>query len=652
MRFNKTLVTIAVTASFTCQLSYAQQNQQQKTQSLQSSIEKIVVIGRRDDSLLNLASHIKTIDSSEIINSNATNLTQVLRNQAGIQVSDSNSGAVFSMRGFGSGQAANNTLILIDGRRINNIDIAAPAINAIGLSQVERIEILSASAGVLYGDQAVGGVINIITQSTLNSGGDISIASGNFNHKKASVNYSNTVNEHWRYSVSANTNNSDNYRKHNANKTRSIIAKLEKNIDGLNWYLESSYFDNERQLAGSLTKKQFEHDPRQVNPSNIKDHFHDKTKALGSGLTYQFNKVWRLNSEFSYKKSDVNGIGRGQKNRNQRTLLSFSPKIVGSFITKDGELSLLLGSDVNKGKSQFLNGRSNTQTLLSTYTQASVPLTKGINYVVGGRYAKVKDDLIDTEVYPNGTHLDESATAFELGLNYRPTQQQRLYLRAESNFRFAKVDEQAYTSPNVHGLKPQTGRSFEFGWNRNSQTQNLGINLYRLALKDEIVFDATADKPYPKAPFNGANINAQASTRYGADIDWKWQVNPWLNLQSNYHYIDATFSTGKNKGKALPWIAKHSGQLQAQIDLNKQWRLFLQANYMGDRFTNGDNTNSAPKLAGYWLSNLAINYQTDRWRTSFKVNNMLNEKYASAAFGNSYYVGDGRNWLLSINYKI
>ena len=91
----------------------------------------------------------------------------MLRARAGIQVSDtSGGGPSFSLRGFTGGQAANNTLILVDGvRRLNKQGgVSFNQVSSILISQIERVEILSGSAGVLYGDQAVGGVINIITK--------------------------------------------------------------------------------------------------------------------------------------------------------------------------------------------------------------------------------------------------------------------------------------------------------------------------------------------------------------------------------------------------------------------------------------------------------------------------------------------------------
>ena len=93
--------------------------------------EHLVVIGRSDNTPLNIAANVNVIDAAAIEMSGATSVTEVLRGQSGIQISDNNIGTSFAMRGFSASTAVNNTLILLDGRRLNNIDIAAPSLNAI-----------------------------------------------------------------------------------------------------------------------------------------------------------------------------------------------------------------------------------------------------------------------------------------------------------------------------------------------------------------------------------------------------------------------------------------------------------------------------------------------------------------------------------------
>src|SRR5437867_5995526 len=113
------------------------------------------------------------ITRAEIERSPGQTVQDVLAREPGIQVT-SLFGSVngvqttVDMRGFGATSTA-NTLVLINGRRLNDIDIAGVDFSTIPLNSIERIEITRGNSGaVLYGDGAVGGVINIITKTGVN----------------------------------------------------------------------------------------------------------------------------------------------------------------------------------------------------------------------------------------------------------------------------------------------------------------------------------------------------------------------------------------------------------------------------------------------------------------------------------------------------
>ncbi|GCF88390.1 TonB-dependent receptor [Shewanella sp. M-Br] len=616
--------------------------------------EHLVVIGRSDKTPLNIAANVNVIDAAAIEMSGATNLTDVLRGQSGIQISDNNIGTSFAMRGFSASTAVNNTLILLDGRRLNNIDIAAPSLNAIPLNQVDRIEILSGSAGVLYGDQAVGGVINIVTKSPENTGGSVQLSGGSFDTYEGRGDVSGAINKDWRYFFTGSYNQGDNYRQHNANETGSILGRIQYKTATDSFFVETSYYDNDRENPGSLTEKQFKDDPRAS--SNKVEYAHEMTTAARTGYQHQLNQNWALAADLDYSDTLVSSLNWGANSHNTRSLLMFSPKALANYSTRQGELNLVTGLDISRGKADFdTMARSNVQQMQSAYLQATVPLSHTLSYVVGGRYARVTDELVDGNVYPNGMDLDENAHAFELGLNYRPTAEHRLYVRADDNFRFAKVDEQAYTSPGVFGLKPQTGRSYEAGWDWAVASQTLRVSLYRLDLEDEIVYDSSAVKPIG-GNFNGANVNADASRRYGAGADWDWQITKALQLGLEYNYTNAEFTDGANDGKELSWVAKHTGRGYVSMDFAEHFQVFAEAIYTGDRFIEGDNANQGDKLASYVLGNLALNYNRDAWLASLRIDNVFDKDYVSAGYyggdwGDSYYSGRGRDIRFTVGYR-
>ncbi|QYJ93007.1 TonB-dependent receptor [Shewanella spartinae] len=621
--------------------------------------ETITVIGRSENTPINIAANVNVIDAAAIELSGATNLTDLLRGQSGIQVSDSNSGAVFAMRGFSASQAVNNTLILLDGRRLNNIDIAAPSIGAIGLNQVERVEILSGSAGVLYGDQAVGGVINIITKAPKDNGGSLQLSGGSFDTFEAKAEGSVAINDNWRLYGAANHLKSDNYRDHNASKTSSVLGRLQYDDEVQQFFAEASHYDNHRELAAALNDDQLKQNPRQMGDLKQGDLFidaylHEMTTAARTGYQRQLNEAWSLGADLNYSDTLTTGLSTwNTSRRDTRSLLEFKPKAVANIKTDNGELKLVTGLDLSRGEATFSN-RSNVQKLASAYVQATVPLTESFSYVVGGRYAEVTDELVDASAYPNGIDLDQDAHAFELGINYRPSQQHRFYLRADDNFRFAKVDEQAYTPASIQGLKPQTGRSYEAGWDLLLERNTLRLSAYRLDLEDEIVFDPSAETPVGGS-FPGANVNADASRRYGVSADWDWQATQDLLLGLEYNYIDAEFTEGANEGKALSWVAKNSGRGYVSYDVYEHLQLFAEAVYTGERYMEGDNANQGDKLDAYTLANIAINYSRDAWLASLRVDNLLDKEYVSSGYfstwGSGYYPGTGRALRLTASYR-
>ena len=117
-------------------------------------------------------SSTKVYTQDFISNSTASNLAELMGNIPGIQYRDLYGGAgqinaTIDMRGFGAVAKA-NTLIMINGRKLNDLDMGGMSWDLIPAETIEKIEVIPGNAGsVLYGDGAVGGVINIITKNAL-----------------------------------------------------------------------------------------------------------------------------------------------------------------------------------------------------------------------------------------------------------------------------------------------------------------------------------------------------------------------------------------------------------------------------------------------------------------------------------------------------
>jgi vitamin B12 transporter len=114
-------------------------------------------------------SDVQIIDAEEIARSAGASLTSLLQARAGIEIS-STGGAGQPSGIFMRGTNSNHAVILVDGVRINSATSGTTALEHIPLNQIERIEIVSGAASSLYGADAIGGVIHIMTNRSHDTG--------------------------------------------------------------------------------------------------------------------------------------------------------------------------------------------------------------------------------------------------------------------------------------------------------------------------------------------------------------------------------------------------------------------------------------------------------------------------------------------------
>jgi vitamin B12 transporter len=160
--------TTVVSFLFVAQSVFAQE----KTQS----IDPIIVTANRIPQTLSSAlSDVQIIDAEEIARSAGASLTALLQARAGIEIS-STGGAGQPSGIFMRGTNSNHVVILLDGVRINSATSGTTALEHIPLNQIERIEIVSGAASSLYGADAIGGVIHIMTNRSHYAGDKLQLS--------------------------------------------------------------------------------------------------------------------------------------------------------------------------------------------------------------------------------------------------------------------------------------------------------------------------------------------------------------------------------------------------------------------------------------------------------------------------------------------
>jgi len=131
------------------------------------------------------SSNISVITRAEIERSPARSIPDLLKTVAGLDVrplyGSMGIDATVDIRGTGE-TAGSNTLILIDGQRLNPVDMGSIKWETIPLSVIRQIEIVRGSGSVLYGDRAAAGVINIITDKSDKLRASIKAEGGSFGY--------------------------------------------------------------------------------------------------------------------------------------------------------------------------------------------------------------------------------------------------------------------------------------------------------------------------------------------------------------------------------------------------------------------------------------------------------------------------------------
>ena len=625
----------------------------------------VVSATRSEQSDLTIRTNIAIIDQNEIKRSGATNIAELLRGHTGLVVSDTfgdGSKVNVGIRGFGETANA-NTLVLLDGRRLNNQDGANPDIYSISLADIERIEVIYGSAGVLYGDQAVGGVLNIVTKDPTKQEVNVDVNYGSYQHVDLKVHASDVMDNGLFYKFIAEDRQSDNYRDHNEKDFQQLSARLGLNYAKGSVYGEFQYIQDNLDTAGALFQTDIDVDRQQSLATFQNDFTNTKTNVGRLVINHELVNNWSLEAEVTARHSD--GVFRlssvtaaeTQDAYQSREISEFMPRLIGALPFNNSEMLITFGADLIESD-YFLSSRfgdqSNKQDVSGIYVQGVVPVMDDMDIIVGARYSEVENYLQDGYSYPSGQSVKDDVTVKEIGLLYRLSNNLNLNFRYDENFRFAKVDEFMMSAlPPTYSpiiLKTQMGDSFEMSMDLALNNLFVKAALFQLDLQNELAFD----------PVNGANINIDSTSRRGIKLDAEYQLNNDVDIGGSISYLDAEIESGIFANKAIPLVADKQARFYANYSVTEQAGLFAEVMYTGERVFSGDFSNILQSMPAYKVVNVGSHFTSENVTYKLRINNLLNEEYsefgalwtdyASTTLG-TFYPSPERNIMAGVNIK-
>ncbi|MEA1607725.1 TonB-dependent receptor family protein [Pseudomonas spirodelae] len=593
---------------------------------------------------------VKVIDRKQIEETAASSLIDVLRAQAGLQIRDTmgdGNRAALSLRGFGE-NAANNTLVLVDGRRLNQPSQAGPDFNSVPLANIERIEIIRGAGTVLYGDQAVGGVINIITRTPSSNEAYIESSIGSHDLEAYRGHISQQLGAGFSLYASGETRNTDNYRDHNNANYSNAFARLRYDHDSGHALYEYQTVNDELLYPGSLSLAERRADRKASYDANSNGYNNSKTQVHRFALEQQLDNVWT--THFDYSQSDQDGIGSFNYGSFVSPFIqgtrieTFSPRITARFDNSLGNAEWLLGHDHISSDYEY-NATAFQQTLRDWYTQFSQSLGNDVTLTLGYRNSEADDNNKSEQL----KHRDnEDSTS--IGLSWQANQQTRVFIKREDVLRWANVNDNAFTLPDVVFLKPQTGVSWESGIEWQDGVQRYQATLYRMDLQDELMYDSEIVNPLGFQG-KGANINLDKTRRDGLLLESERQLTKRLSIGGQYSFTDAQYRAGSFKGNDVPWVAPHSASAHLSYEILPGLKSYVEAVYTGNRYYSGDDANSQQKAGGYTLLNAALSYDYRQFNSKLRVNNLTGKQYDAFGFINSRYPAPEEQVQLSVGYR-
>lgn len=629
----------------------------------------IVITPTRTEQAENKSSatvYVMTVEDIE--NSGAVTTSELIRGIPGVQIDDlfgNGTQVNVSVRGF-SATANANTLVLVNGRRLNHSDTAAPDLHHVFPRDIERIEVMVGSAGTLYGDQAVGGVINIITKKSVDNFHQASVRVGSFDYSGVEFNSSRQLSDSLGYRLSAENFETDHYRDHNAQTNTNFNGLLEYSEGSNALYLEVQAIDDELELPGALVEADYEDDPTQINPGFADDFINEETHVYRLGYKRNLG-AHDFSIDATGRETDADVRQSFQNTPSpedgsiDRKHEAVNPKLSG-VIFAAVETPYVVGIDMERTDfdleipNQFFTSQANNeQEVDSLYFQVMPRLTETLQLTFGMRRSSLDNELHYFDALSNevDTDVDEDITVAELGLAWFLDQQTRISIRYDENFRFAKIDEFSQTlAPTI--LDTQTGESLEVGIDLTRGNQRVILSVYQLELEDEIEFDPTQGPDFGFGPI-GLNTNLDKTRRRGMTLSWVSQISNELRLKTELGLVEAKFESGVFDGNDISGVANEIASVRSDFQATNFIAVYLAVNYTGPMYAQGDNANQSGKIDSVTVINAGVGYQYKAWDLGFRVNNLADEEYADFitdfGFGSAYQPSPERNFMLTAGYS-
>lgn len=632
-----------------------------------------VTATRAERDVLEVPSNVTVIDREQIERSGLRDVPELLRRLAGVYVTNltsSPAGYGMEIRGFNDGGGGgSSTLVLVDGRRINEPDDSNVDWSRLRLDDVERIEIVRGPASAVWGDNAIGGVVQIFTRR---GDGDAKATlkgrAGSYDNYGGSF-YAGGSQGPVTASLFADGLDSDNYRDRADFWSTQVQGNARVSLgENLSMAVGGGYVEDEREQPGALSQAQISAlGRRAANPATEGDELKRNRFHVDGRIewTPRKNMLFTLRPYYQERDDDgqitvppslrflndtkVETFGVNPQGQIDQTWSWGSNRLVfGTDILRDDIRVDDTSIDTSTGMEAFPPSTNESKRrIYAGYVQDELELAKRVTLSAGLRYDSTEvsgKDLVNGGRFETANSEDDFWSP-KAGIVWRFRSDASAYFSYARGFRLPNVDEAFGFFGFNAGLKPERSNSYELGVKLRREQIHFDLTLYRLDVEDEILFNHEIDGEFPPFGFfpNPTSVNIDRVRHQGIEVSTRIFPWDWLEVYGSYTYDDNeirrdNFALGPGEmrpsldGKRLPITPEHRGNFGANITLPYWIELGFNGNITGRRYLANDLLNEYPKLSSFAVydTNAAFRPKIGKHvqlDLEFRVNNLFNNKY-------------------------
>jgi len=592
------------------------------------NLEEVVVTGTRSEKTLkNVPVLTQVINARKMLELGITNVTDALQTMVpGLNISHNGTLVTVTLQGMD----AKYVLFLIDGERIAGAVDGDVDYSMLNLLNIDRIEIIKGASSSLYGSNAIGGVINIITKKIIDpfdakfysryskynelySGGTIGLKKGIIG-SRTSINFSRTDG----YDVTPQT-------PHDWTQNPYTLYQISQKFE----ITPSSKLS----FAPYFTYYQFERGNVSARP------VHDLYIDLSGGLKGQYY-FGKSSIDFSYYRDRYNTYTVLEQLSNRRDTASFdfiqTFRTQGNFHLTDKN-NLVAGLEYNTERlfSTRVEGGLKNASEAVFYLQEDIRIGERWEFIAGLRGSNHSNYGFNaapkiSAMFKQG-FLNFRASA---GTGFRSPDLKQLYFYFDHFGEFFVIGNPQ--------LKPESSKYISGSMEFSRPWNNTSVTVYRNVLSDMITERIISLPDAVETTYQYENV-ASASVN-GIDLLSKQKIFKGVWLSAGYSYVHAL---DNETGLQLYNTAKHSGNISADYNFRKKNYSFtaqLYCQLMGERiYLNPDGTTGYDRPYNNWRFTIS---QEFKW---LRISTGLDNIFGVVIPNNYDFISPGRRFFVGLN---